>query len=242
MLRILRQGSHRIKRQAQYRRVVAALAGGQHHAARNGAGDKTLLGRALLHITRTPGRVLGAQGEAQLRIVGAGELVQLSGAGDRVEHVRKLGLAVNRICKGLRFHDKFRKLDLVQRPGAVGQLHTGLKRTVALARLRGFPGAGRHAQAFNGKRFAPGAARARHGGQGCFAGDHRVDGDRGNHVDQRIEPGFFLGRSQRGQRVQAGVPVKAGFLALRLRVKRSVSGWFSSDRVGLRLSGQVFAG
>jgi hypothetical protein len=94
--------------QAQQRRT-AVDAGRQHQPAGNGAGHEAQAGGVLLHVARAPGRIAGAQREAQLGVVAAGELVQLAGARDLVAHLGKLRRAVDGVGEGLRLHRRIRR-------------------------------------------------------------------------------------------------------------------------------------
>lgn len=95
-------------------------------------------------------------------------------------------------AKACAFIDKFGVLDLVERAGPVGQLHTGLKDAVALPGDGCFPVATGLAQAFNGKGLAARAPRRRHGRQRRIARDHAIGRDRRDHVNQGIESGPFF--------------------------------------------------
>ena len=151
----------------------AGSLGRQHHAARNDAGHEAQPRGVLLHVAGAPGGVQRAQHEAQLRVVRAGELVELARARHLVEHLGELGRAVDRVGEGLRLDHELGVLDLVERAGAVGQLHAGLEGAVALAGARRFPFAGVLVEAFDRDRLAAGAARGRHGRERGVAGDQR---------------------------------------------------------------------
>ncbi|MCY1532061.1 hypothetical protein D9M68_673070 [compost metagenome] len=160
------------------------------------------------------------QHEAQLRVVRAGELVELTGTRDFVEHLGKLGCAVHGVGKGLRLDHELGVLDLVERPGAVGQLHADLEGAVALPGRRRLPLAGEVVQAFDGHRLAAGAARRRHRRERGIARGQAFERDGRDDVDQRIEPAAALagGHGHAAGRRQVGieqrlVAVAAGHLA-----------------------------
>ena len=136
-------------------------------------GHKAEPGGVLRHIARAPGGAARAQREAELRVVPAGERVELAGAGHFVAHVGKLGRGTHRVGKGLGLDHELGELDVVERAGPVGQLHAGLQGAVALAQARRFPFAGGVAQAFDRKRLAAHAAGAGQGGQQRIARDLR---------------------------------------------------------------------
>jgi hypothetical protein len=130
--RVVGQRGLGVEGEAEDRRQ-AGLPGRQHHAPRDDAGHEAQPRGVLLHIARAPGGVQRAQHEAELRVVRAGELVQLAGTCHFVEHLGKFGRAVDGIGKGLRLHHELGVFDLVERARAIGQLHADLERAVALA-------------------------------------------------------------------------------------------------------------
>jgi hypothetical protein len=128
----------------------------------------------------------------------AGELVELASARHLVQHLWKVGRAVHRIGKGLHLHDEFRELDLVQGARAVGQLHAGLERRVALSGMRRFPVLRGLVEAFDGERFAARAPRGRQRGQRRLTRNRGLQRDGRDRIDQRIEAGgFSFGDRQR---------------------------------------------
>ena len=190
----------------------------QHHAPGNGTGHKAVTGRILLHIAGAPGDGGRPQCEADLGVMLSGKLVQLTGPRDFFMHLRKLRLAIDIVCKSLGFHDEFRVFDLIERTGAVGQLHPGLECAVTLTGHGNFPFAGVNAQALNRKRLAAHAPRRRHGGQSRLTRDLGIYSDRHNHVNQRIERRFFLDAGERGQGFEAAV--KSRVLTLTALIRR----------------------
>jgi hypothetical protein len=141
----------------------------------------------LLHITSTPGCLTRTQHKAQLRIVLAGELIELACPRDLIEHIGHVGHGAQRIGKALHLGDELRKLDLVECTGTVGQLHTGLKAQIALAGLQRLPLLAVLVHAFNGKGLVAGTAGAGLGLQGHFTRNNLGHGDRSDRIDQRIQ-------------------------------------------------------
>ena len=221
LIEVVGHGGLGVKAQPQHRRQ-AGQRRRHDHAARNGAGHKAQACRVLLHITGAPGGLARAQHKAQLGVMVASKLVQLAGAGHFFAHFRKLGRAVDGVAKGLGFHHKLGVLNVIERPGAVGQLHAGLEQHVALAGQRHLPVLGGLVETFNGKGLAARAPRRRHGQQSRIARHHTVQRDGRNNVNQRIHGGLFLGHWQgkaghiQGGSVQAGLGAHA-LLGLRVR-------------------------
>ena len=161
--RVLSQRGLRVINEAQHRGLTGHTRR-QHHAPGNDTRHKAESRRVLLHVAGAPGGVAGTQGHAQLRVMRAGKLVQLTGPCHFVAHFGELGRATQSIGKGLHLHHKFRVLNIVQRAAAVGQLHAGLHELVALASEGHFPRLRCLIETLNGKGFAAHATRSRHGG------------------------------------------------------------------------------
>ena len=177
----------RVVAQRQHGRQARGT-GGQHQPAGHGAHHKAHARGILLHVAGAPGRMAGAQHERQLRIVVAGELIEFAGAGHFLQHVGKIGRRIDGVGKRLGLDHKLRKLDLVERARAVGQLHAGLKALVALAGRGGLPLLRHLVETLDGKGLAARAARGRQRRQ-CGVARHRLLGlQRGDDVDQRVQP------------------------------------------------------
>ena len=148
----------------------------------------------LAHIARAPGSGTCAQHEAQLRIVLAGELVQLARPAHLVQHVGQLQRAVQGIGKGLGLGGKFGELDLVECTGAVGQLHARLEGVVALAGTHAFPVARGFVEAFDTERLAARPARGGLHLQCRLARDALLHLDGRDGIDQAIKRQLAFGR------------------------------------------------
>jgi hypothetical protein len=209
----------RVERQSQHRRGTRSR-GRQHQAAGDRTGHEPQARCVLLHVPRAPRGVLRAQGEAQLRVVAAGELVELAGARHFLQHVREIRRAIDRIGKRLNLHHELGIFDLVQGPRPVGQLHAGLERAITLAGLRHFPLLRRLVQALDPEGLAACAARRWKRGKRRFAGDRAFQRDRREHVDQGVERRLFLGGRHwpRHRRVEIGIDAgnRRGRVAARL--------------------------
>ena len=105
----------------------------------NDAGDEAVPARVLLDVADAPRGAARVQVHGELRVVRAGERVELARARHHVEHVGSVDAGADRLGERLHALHELRVLDLVQRPGAVGELHAGLQLAVALARGRRFP-------------------------------------------------------------------------------------------------------
>ena len=144
---------------------------------------------------------MGAQGEAQLRVVLAGELVQFAGAGHLMQHVGQVGRATQRVGKALGLHGEVGVFDLVQCTSAIGQLHTSAQFVVAAAGGGRLPLARGLALAFDQKALAAYAARGRQRGQhGVARHQPAIQRDGGDHVDQRIQVRGSIWQGQHAQR------------------------------------------
>ena len=192
LLGVFGHGGLGIEGQAQDRRLTGHAAG-QHHAARQHTGHETETGGVLRHIARAPGGAARAQGEAELGIVAAGECVQFAGAGHLASHVGEVGHGAHRVGKGLGLDHELGELDVVERTGAVGQLHPDLQRPVALPGARAFPLATVFDQRLDGKGLAAHTARARQRGEQGLARHLAFELHRRDHVDQRVQPGLLFG-------------------------------------------------
>jgi hypothetical protein len=111
-----------------------------------------------------------------------------------VAHLREFWVGPNGIGQRLGLHDKFRKLDLVQRAVAVGQLHTGLHRRVTLAGPGAFPLGTDAVLRLDSEGFAAHTACTGHGRQNGIARHLAVHGQRSHHVDQRVKTGALFAR------------------------------------------------
>ena len=199
LARVLGHRGLAVEREAEHRRR-AGRAGGQYQPPRDGAGHEAQARGVLLHIAGAPGGVLRHQRETQLGVMGAGELVQLARAGHFLQHLRELGLAADGIGEGPRLHHELGVFDLVERAGAVGQLHAGLERAVALPGLRRLPLLRRLVQALDRERLAAGAPCGRQCGQRMLARDRRLQRDGREHIDQGVEPGLLFLQGDGGRR------------------------------------------
>ena len=122
-------------------------------------GTKPCRAGHLLQVARRPGRGVGTQRHRQLRVVLAGEGVELLGARRHLEHVGQLDHRAGALGEGLHLLHELGVLDLVERAAAVGQLHAGLQLAVALTRRDRLPLAGLGVQPLEQKRLAAGAPR-----------------------------------------------------------------------------------
>ena len=123
----------------------------------------------------------------ELRIVLAGERVELASTRDDIEHVGEVGHRADGFGEGLDLLHELGVLDFVQRAAAIGELHTGLELAVALAGSCRFPLAGLGVQAFDKEGLAAGSARGRKVHQRHLAADRRFERQRGDRVDQRVD-------------------------------------------------------
>ena len=114
LLRVVGRGGLGVVGQAQHR-GLAGGACGQHQAAAIARAQSPDARRAAAR-SRAPGGLARAQHEGQLRVVVAGELVQLAGANQSCSMSGKSGVALMASAKAWAFADEFRELDLVERP------------------------------------------------------------------------------------------------------------------------------
>mmetsp|Transcript_10595 Transcript_10595/g.43232 ORF Transcript_10595/g.43232 Transcript_10595/m.43232 type:complete len:374 (-) Transcript_10595:2006-3127(-) len=183
---VLGQSGLGIELQGQHRRRTLVRRR-QHEAAGQRTGDKAMPRRGLLHKARRPGGAPGAQQQRELGIVAGGELVQLAGARDHIEHVGELHKAADAVGESLDLLHELRVLDLVERAAAVGHFQAGLELAVALPRRGQLPLAGLGMQALDLQRLGTGAAAAGLVLQRQLAGHRMLDRDRRNRVDQRVD-------------------------------------------------------
>ena len=154
--RVFGQGGLGFKRQHQHRRGSCLLSR-QHQTARQSPRHKTQFGGVLGEVTRAPCRTLGAEQEAQLRIVTAGEVVKLSGFGHLGAHVGEIGLGMHGVGKLLQLDHKLRELNVVERAAAVGHLHAGAQGAVFVTRAGQLPCARLQLQTLDVKRLGANA-------------------------------------------------------------------------------------
>ncbi len=179
---------------------MAGLTGGQHHAPGQRARHEAQAAGVLRHVARAPGGAARAQGETQLRVVAAGEGVELARARHLGAHVGEVGAGAHGVGEGLGLHHELGELDVVERARAIGQLHAGLQRAVALVRPGAFPFAALRVEALHRERLAADAARGRQGREHRVARDLVFQRQRRDDVDQRVQRGAGPALGQRGQR------------------------------------------
>ena len=108
-----------------------------HHA-----GHEAMAARMLLDVADAPCRAARMQVHRELRVVLAGEGVELARPRHHVEHVGEVGRGADRVGERLDALHELGVLDLVERAGPAGELDAGLQLGVALARGRRLPAAG----------------------------------------------------------------------------------------------------
>ena len=127
------EGQHQHRRRARPRRPAAP--GGRAPRPARSRGAPRIAARS----PATRPRALARSVHRQLRVVRAGERVELARARHHVEHVGEVGHRADGVGKGLHLLHELGVLDLVERAAAVGQLHAGLQLAVALARRPAAP-------------------------------------------------------------------------------------------------------
>ena len=143
--------------------------------------------RVLLDVADAPRRPTRMQVHRQLRVVLAGECVELARSRHHVEHVRRIDARADRFGKRLHALHELRVFDLVERASAAGQLHAGLQLAVAPPRERRLPLAALHVETFDEDELAAHVTLRRQMREDDIAADRRLEGDRREGVDQRIE-------------------------------------------------------
>src|SRR5450830_1013452 len=119
--------------------------------------------------------------------------------------------AIDGVAERLSFHHKLGVFNLVECARAVGQLHTGLKQRIALARQRHLPTLSGLIKPFDGKRLAASPSRWRHGGQRGIARDQALQRNRRDDINQGVHGGaFFQQRQWKTRHIKRGC-IQPGF-------------------------------
>ena len=129
--------------------------------ARHDAGHEAVAARVLLDVADAPRRAARMQVHRELRVVLAGEGVELAGPRHDVEHVGEIGCApIASANAWIRCTNSEYSISL-SGAGAAGQLHAGLQLAVALAARRRLPLAGLGVEPFDEHELAAGMALRR---------------------------------------------------------------------------------
>ncbi len=159
----------------------------QHHAPGLGAGNETGGLGALTQEVDAPGHAAGAQGDGELRVVVVGEGVERPGLLEGLGHIGQIGRHTQRLAEFVALGDEFGKLDGIDRPGPVAQLHRSLQFGVGVLRLQRLPLPGFGVAALEQHALGPGARGFGQARQQHLARTHGFEQVAGDGVDQRVD-------------------------------------------------------